>query len=181
MCTHPSLLQTSPFVGEPSSLGKLGLLGGRQGVSVCLSSPSLCPSSPGTISNKASWKRPVRRYIPCSLGGTFMASVPVGSGAKVGRWENWGTRGREEGGSGSKWTFVSSRGEGPSGRQGGWRVVRRFSLQLGIFLLDQHRHQWLSSLHHLSDPVLGKAQLKRESTAEKHSSFEGQLLNTCVL
>ena len=118
---------------------------------------------------------------PVFLGGDFHGLSASGQWGQSGEVGKWGTRGREEGGSGSKWTFVSSRGEGPSGRQGGWRVVRRFSLQLGIFLLDQHRHQWLSSLHHLSDPVLGKAQLKRESTAEKHSSFEGQLLNTCVL
>lgn len=35
---------------------------------------------------------------PMFLGGTFMASVPVGNGAKVGRWENGepGAGGREE-------------------------------------------------------------------------------------
>lgn len=82
MCTSFPIANF-PLCWEPSSLGKLGLLGRRQGVNVCFSSTSLLPLITRNYLKQGFIERRSEE-ITSHVPGDFMASVPVGSGAKVG-------------------------------------------------------------------------------------------------
>ena len=109
MCTHPSPLQTSPFVGEPKFAGEAQPpgVGGRG--SVCVSLPAACAAHHQELSQTRLHGKDRSKGTSHVPGGDLHGLSPSGQWGQSGEVGKWGTRGREEGGSRSKWTFVVPR------------------------------------------------------------------------